>query len=255
MIQESNVKTETVAETDNAATEKKTTPAKVTRFDKLPEAQQIEVLSKAAQDNRKTLDITLLAETLKRNGIMKLPSDGLVANALQSRKTMALGEVAFKKSRQLIIETYEAAKAEGFTPQEARKLVVILVTDNGRILSERTVRNYLPTEAKDQSKNRSEELKAHHEEKRQQAEQSKTEEERKGWTPLIVPVMWAEEIAKFAAKKEACILFHDGKVIHKVKPAVVHEEMGKDGKLHKVQEAAPAPQAQTPSKKVKVRMS
>lgn len=253
MTQEKNVNVkETVAEAGNAATEKNNDP-KVVRFDKLPEDRQIEILSKVAQENRKTLDVTLLAETLKKNGIMKLPSDNLVASALQSRKTMALGEVAFKKSRQLILETYEAAKAEGFTPQEARKLVVILVTDNGRILSERTVRNYLPAEAKDVSRDRSEELKKYHEEKRKEAEKQLSEEQRNGWSGIIVPVMWAEKIAEFAAKKEACIIYHDGKIIHKVKPAVVHEEMGQDGKLHKVT-PVPQTQTQTPSKKFKVRI-
>ena len=210
-------------------------------FDKLEESQQLALAEKVASEKKPHMDAQLLLETLQKNGIQKVPSQELVNIALEGRRQFATGTAAYIKAKDKILETYNQAIKEGFTPQESRKIVVLLVTQNGKILSDRTVRNYLPAEAKATQKAHA--VAATPEEKAEKqaaAEASTIQQVRQ----FIIPVNWVNEIVNFAKKhpSEACLLvLNSDNSIRRISQAVISEEIGKDGKPHKV--TRPTPEA------------
>lgn len=225
------------------ATEKKAKEVKLT-FDKLTIDQQAEIAEKVIAVKKPTLDLPLLYKELKDGKVNKIPSDKLVNLALQGRSAVAGIYVAYKKTKDLIPQVYESAKNEGFTPFEARRFCEIVIAKDGALLSLRTIRNYLPEEAKNA---KFAELNA---QKPQLTEQEKAENKEAAAAStvpkdetrqFIIPVMWVEKIAEFAKKhpKEAClVILNKDNTIKKIDQQVIVEEKGQDGKFHKVNKAA-----------------
>lgn len=227
-------KTSTNADTAVEAVKPKV--AKLT-FDKLDENQQVQVAEKILQEKKPSMDAQFLMQTLTKAGISKIPSQELQNLALATRKDFATGFLGIKKMKDHIREMYErAVNVEKFTPLEAGKLIKILVSQNGKIVSDRTVRNYLPAEAKHSEKAHAEAA-TPEEKAEKEAAAANSQPPRPEVRQFIIPVMWVEKIADFAKKhpKEACLLvLNQDNSIKRVTQAVTIEEKGNDGKMHKV---------------------
>lgn len=212
-------KTQTNEQTENTTKKTETNKTAIMTFDNMTEETQMQQLERVANEKKPSIDGTFLFQELKRQGINRIPSEELQDTALNARKEFAEGGLRLLRGKQLIIGTYNKAIEEKYTPIEARKIVIILITQNGRLLSDRTVRRYLPQEAKDESKTT--------ETNKEIAAKPKTQEQQEGLTEIYLPPKAVKEIAAFAAKNEACRMFLHGKAYMKVKPAVETETVSK----------------------------
>lgn len=219
---ENNNNSSAAATNNNSNKKTETTKMVIMSFDKLDENSQMKVLERIAKEKNPEIDGQFLYQELTKNGISKIPSKELQEMALNARKEFAIGGLSLLRSQQLILGSYDKAIAEGFEPKQARTVVNILVTQNGRILSDRQTRRILSKhrpEAIDQSKvNKSlEEKKA----------QPKTPEQQEGLTGIYLPPAACQAIGKYGAKNQACMLYIKGKAYIKVKDAVVTEKVEK----------------------------
>lgn len=229
----------------------------VLRQDQLVSATELEqkqaraVLEEVVKQKKAPdMDAQFMKDRLDKAGISMFLSDKLQQTIWDAKRAIATGVIAFLDTKQLCNKVYEQAVADGHSPMDARKIVFIFVADEGRFLTERTVRNYLPAEAKDPSKNRAEQTKAFH-------ERNKTAEEKEGLKQFYCSVEVAREIAKFAERNEGCLVFAREKELVRARAKVTIEVKGKDGKFHKAdmtpesaeQAVAAAPKVKTGGKK------
>lgn len=215
------------------------------RFADMSDEQKKEYLQRIMDEKPKDQDTAMLYQELAKAGIGRIPSPAIIRATFDVRRSLASGAMQLLSVGEQVQKIGLACVADGWTPQEARAYVQFTIRKLGIIgegspVSDKTIRRAFASHpqlmaAVDVSKTRKDATP----EAAAEREKAKTPEQKEGLTAILLPPAACEAIAKYAAKKEGCILYIKGKSYAKVKASVVHERVvKKDGKTVLEKEAS-----------------